>query len=144
MENEPERSRPAEPGHAVRPPGGRQAPAGRAGARWAAPVVRVLRARWRRTGGPWAADALGWALHRAGRDAQAEDLTRAATGGGPRSALFLYHRAEIERALGEAAPARRRVRAALRVNPYFSPLGAPRARRLLAALGEPPDQGPPR
>ncbi|WP_437110590.1 tetratricopeptide repeat protein [Streptomyces sp. enrichment culture] len=106
-------------------------------------AVEVLRARWR--GGHRSAevaDALGWALLRAGEPEQALPYARAATGRGVRSALFAYHRGEVERALGRDGAARRALEEALRINPYFSPLHAPAARRALAELGEPP-QAPP-
>ncbi|MFI6414540.1 tetratricopeptide repeat protein [Streptomyces sp. NPDC050585] len=106
-------------------------------------AVEVLRARWR--GGHRSAevaDALGWALLRAGEPEQALPYARAATGRGVRSALFAYHRGEVERALGRDGAARRALEKALRINPYFSPLHAPAARRALAELGEPP-QAPP-
>ncbi|WP_189538015.1 tetratricopeptide repeat protein [Streptomyces roseolilacinus] len=105
-------------------------------------AVARLRARWR-LGHRSAdvADALGWALLRAGRAREALPYARAATDRGVRSALFAYHRGEVERALGRTGPARRQLEEALRINPYFSPLHAPGARRALAALGEP--SGPP-
>ena len=69
------------------------------------------------------ADALGWALHRAGEDGEALGFARRATdrarGGEVRSAAYAYHRGVIERALGLAAPARRHLAEALRLNPYF-------------------------
>ncbi|GAA2338104.1 tetratricopeptide repeat protein [Streptomyces kunmingensis] len=111
-----------------------------------AAAVARLRAEWRRAPGVQAADALGWALHRAGDDAEAIGLLRRATdrakGGSLRSALIMYHRGEVERALGLTGAARRHLGEALRINPTFSPLFAPRARRELAALGEPVPGGP--
>ncbi|MFJ9035522.1 tetratricopeptide repeat protein [Streptomyces sp. NPDC102406] len=111
-----------------------------------AAAVRGLRARWRRAPGVEAADALGWALHRAGRDTEAvEWLRRAADrrkAGGPRSGLMMYHLGVVERRLGRYGAARRHLGEALRINPAFSPLFAPRARQALAALGEPPGGGP--
>lgn len=110
-------------------------------------AVRRLRAEWDRQPGIAVADALGWALHRAGDDAQA--LTFATRtmdkehGGEVRSALYAYHRGQIERDLGKTGPARRHLAEALRINPYFSPLLAPAAREALAALGEPPAEGLP-
>nr|WP_280882028.1 tetratricopeptide repeat protein [Streptomyces pseudovenezuelae] len=112
-----------------------------------AAAVRRLRAEWRRQPGTAVADALGWALHRAGNDKEALRFATAATdkahGGGVRSALYAYHRGMIERELELYAPARRRLQDALRINPHFSPLGAPLATAALAALGEPPDEDVP-
>ncbi|MFF3610238.1 tetratricopeptide repeat protein [Streptomyces sp. NPDC002580] len=110
-------------------------------------AVRALRAEWRRHPGIAVADALGWALHRAGDDGEAlEFATRTMDGehgGEVRSALYAYHRGQIERDLGLSGPARRHLAEALRINPSFSPLLAPAAREALAALGEPPPGGPP-
>ena len=83
-------------------------------------------------------DALAWALHSAGRDAEALPLARQATSLGGRNALFLYHRGAIEAALGMDAEARATLTDALHTNPYFSPLLAPRAGDLLESLGGPP------
>ncbi len=80
-------------------------------------------------------DALAWALHSAGRDAEALPLARQATALGGRNALFLYHRGEIEAALGMTDDARATLAEALDTNPYFSPLLAPRAVELLDSLG---------
>jgi tetratricopeptide (TPR) repeat protein len=83
------------------------------------------------------ADALGWALYRSGRAEEGLTYAKRATDQGPRSALFSYHRGEIERTLGMAGPARRHIDEAVRINPDFSPLLAPRAREALDALGQP-------
>ncbi|MGW5636249.1 tetratricopeptide repeat protein [Streptomyces sp. NPDC003832] len=106
-------------------------------------AVRRLRAEWRRQPGIAVADALGWALHRAGQDEEALRFARIATdgtkGGGVRSALYTYHRGMIERDLGLSGPARRHLQEALRINPWFSALHVPRARQALVGLGEPAD-----
>ncbi|MCT9010660.1 tetratricopeptide repeat protein, partial [Streptomyces rhizosphaerihabitans] len=110
-------------------------------------AVRVLRAEWQRQPGIAVADALGWALHRAGDDRAALDFAVRATdtehGGGVRSASYAYHRGQIERDLGLSGPARRHLAEALRINPYFSLLLVPAAQEALVALGEPPAGGPP-
>jgi tetratricopeptide (TPR) repeat protein len=79
-------------------------------------------------------DAYGWALHRAGRDEAAVVAADTALRTGVRNALFLFHRGEIERSLGRLAAARSDLSAALRLDPTFSPVWAPRARTDLAAL----------
>ncbi|WP_324275383.1 hypothetical protein [Blastococcus brunescens] len=80
-------------------------------------------------------DALAWALHAAGRDAEALPHAQQATALGGRNALFLYHRGVIEAALGQDDQARTSLAEALETNPYFSPLHAPRAEELLGSLG---------
>ena len=79
-------------------------------------------------------DAYAWALHVNGRDAEALAAERTAGQLGYRSALFLFHAGMIEHALGDDAGASRDLAEALRLNPYFSPLGAPVARQTLASL----------
>ncbi|MEU7703226.1 tetratricopeptide repeat protein [Streptomyces sp. NPDC039028] len=109
----------------------------------AAGAVARMRAEWARGHrSVRVADALGWALYRAGQPKEALEYATRATEEGLRSALFAYHRGEIERALGEEGPARRHVAEALRINPHFSPLLVPRAQEALAALGEPSDELP--
>jgi tetratricopeptide (TPR) repeat protein len=82
-----------------------------------------------------AADALAWALHSAGRDAEALPYAEQATSLGGRNALFLYHRGAIQAALGRTDAARASLASALDTNPHFSPLLAPRAAELLTDLG---------
>ncbi|GAA2262236.1 hypothetical protein GCM10010145_29010 [Streptomyces ruber] len=97
-------------------------------------ALRAARAEWERRRTVHTADALAWALHVNGRDREALPLARRATATGYRDAAFLYHRGMIERAVGDRAEARRSLRAALGLNPGFSPLGAGRARTALAEL----------
>ncbi|MFD8969616.1 tetratricopeptide repeat protein [Streptomyces sp. NPDC059568] len=105
-------------------------------------VVR-LTAEWTRSHrNMYVADALAWALHRAGRSDEALTYARKATGQGLRSALFSYHLGEIERALGMYGSARRHIGDALRINPYFSPLLVPKAREALDMLGNVSGGGP--
>ncbi|MFJ3302682.1 tetratricopeptide repeat protein [Streptomyces sp. NPDC086549] len=106
-------------------------------------AVRRLTAEWERQPGIEVADALGWALHRAGKDKEAlryaETATDKVNGGGVRSALYMYHRGVIEQELELAGPARRHLEEALRINPYFSPLRVPLVREALRELGPPDD-----
>ncbi|MFI9726587.1 tetratricopeptide repeat protein [Streptomyces sp. NPDC052092] len=112
-----------------------------------AAAVRRLRAEWERQPSTEVADALGWALHRAGEHEEALPFAVRATegtkGGGVRSALFAYHRGAVERALERYGAARRHLTEALQINPWFSPLHAPRAKEALARLGEPSVQAGP-
>jgi tetratricopeptide (TPR) repeat protein len=81
-----------------------------------------------------AEDALAWALHGAGRDAEALPHARAAQRLGTRSATLRYHLGMISHALGDRAAARRDLTAALAINPHFSVLDVPVARRTLREL----------
>ena len=89
--------------------------------------MRILREEWRRQPSLRAADALGWALHRAGEDKGALRYTMRATdkaqGGEVRSARYVFHRGEIEQALGLSASARRHLAEAGRINPRFARVG---------------------
>ncbi|MGW6400063.1 tetratricopeptide repeat protein [Streptomyces sp. NPDC055134] len=109
-------------------------------------AVTLLRAEWERAPSVQTADALGWALHKAGDDKEALKYAQRATdpehGGTVRSALIAYHRGEVERGLELDGPARRHIGEALRINPAFSPLLAPLAKEALAALGAPSAVGP--
>ncbi|GAA3561121.1 tetratricopeptide repeat protein [Nonomuraea rosea] len=95
-------------------------------------AVRHLRAEWTRRQSVEVADALGWALHRAGHHAEAATYAARADALGGRNALFAYHRGKIEHALGHTAAARAHLTRALSINPHFSPAGEKRARALLA------------
>ncbi|RAY13528.1 hypothetical protein DPM19_19850 [Actinomadura craniellae] len=99
-----------------------------------AAALQAARAEWSRRRSIHVADALAWALHVNGRDREALPYARQAARTGFRDARFLYHRGMIERSLGRTADARRSLTAALRLNPHFSPLDAPKARAALKEL----------
>lgn len=67
-------------------------------------AVRHARAEYARNPNLTAADALAWALHRAGRPKAALPHAKRATSTGWRNPLLHHHRAEIERALGRPIP----------------------------------------
>ncbi|GIF99349.1 tetratricopeptide repeat protein [Catellatospora citrea] len=100
-----------------------------------ATAVRLATAEWRRRKHTDVADTLAWALHQAGRSAEALPLAKAATALGARSALHAYHLGMIELALGDRIAARRDLARALDLNPHFSPVDAPAAARALASAG---------
>jgi tetratricopeptide (TPR) repeat protein len=97
-------------------------------------ALRAARAEWNRRHSVHTADALAWALHVNGRDEEALPYARRATATGYRNAAFLYHRGVIERATGNEREARDHLKAALDLNPGFSPLGAREARTALKDL----------
>ena len=76
-------------------------------------------------------DVLAWALARNGRCREALPYARSALRLGTKDALKLFHRGWIERCLGNGAAARADFRRALALNPHFSILWAPVARREL-------------
>nr|WP_240647041.1 tetratricopeptide repeat protein [Streptomyces globisporus] len=106
-------------------------------------AVELLRAQWRGQHRSAAvADALGWALHRAGKSEEGLEYAQLAADTGVRNASYAYHLGVIQRELADYGPARRNLEQAVRTNPAFSPLAAPLAREALDALGEPPPGGP--
>lgn len=82
------------------------------------------------------ADALAWALHLAGDDTEALTYADAALRLGTNDASMRYHRAVIQHALGNRDAARADLEAALRINPTFCLTHTPRAKDLLARLGD--------
>jgi tetratricopeptide (TPR) repeat protein len=98
-------------------------------------ALRDAEAEWGRRHSVLVADALAWALHVNGRDAEALGYARQATALGEKNAVFLFHRGMIERSLGQRDEARRDLSDALRINPHFSVLQAPVATAALAGLG---------
>ncbi|MEU4690967.1 tetratricopeptide repeat protein [Actinoplanes sp. NPDC023714] len=98
-------------------------------------AVTAARAEWSRRQHPDVADTLAWALHAAGRDAEALPYARRAVATGGRPAAYAYHLGMIHLGLGDRAAARAELGRALATNPYFSPVDAPIARRALLAAG---------
>jgi tetratricopeptide (TPR) repeat protein len=82
--------------------------------------------------GIYAEDALAWGLFRTGRCEAARSHSAHALRLGTRDALLVFHRAMIERCLGSPS-ARSWFRRALALNPHFSFLWAPVARKALRA-----------
>ncbi|MFC5831943.1 tetratricopeptide repeat protein [Nonomuraea insulae] len=76
-----------------------------------AQAVRHARAEYARNPNLVAADALAWALFKAGKAAEALPYARRSTATGWQNPLLAYHRATIEKALGRSA----------RVDPEFDP-----------------------
>ena len=76
-------------------------------------------------------DVLAWALARTGRCSEALVWSKQALRLGTRDALKLFHRGMIERCLGHRASAHRYLAGALALNPYFSIVWSPVARKAL-------------
>ncbi len=64
-------------------------------------------------------DALAWALHASGRDAEAHEAMRHALALGTQDAMLFYHAAAIDRALGEHDVASAELERARTLNPYL-------------------------
>jgi tetratricopeptide (TPR) repeat protein len=97
-------------------------------------AVALARSAWRAAPSVRSADALAWALSRAGRDDAALRHSRAALRLGSRDPSFLFHAGVIAYRAGRDADARAQLGELLSQSPRFSPLYAPRARRILGAL----------
>jgi tetratricopeptide (TPR) repeat protein len=96
--------------------------------------VGLARRAWAAAPSVRSADALGWALTRAGRAREGLAWARRALRLGSRDPMFLYHAGLAAERAGDRVAARSWLRLALARNPRFSPLHAPRARRALESL----------
>jgi tetratricopeptide (TPR) repeat protein len=76
-------------------------------------------------------DVLAWTLFRTGRCPEALRYSQLALRLGTKDALKLFHRGMIERCVGDSAAGNADLRRALALNPHFSVLWAPVARRAL-------------
>jgi hypothetical protein len=103
-------------------------------ARTPAEALALAQAEWGRRQSVLAADAMSWALHVNGRDAEALEFSDKAAVLGWRNATFSFHRGMILAALGRGPEAHAALTEALSVNPYFSPLHGPIARAKLVEL----------
>ena len=97
-------------------------------------ALSLARAAWRSAPSVRSADALGWALTRAGRPRQGLAWGRRALRLGSRDASFLYHAGTSARAAGQRALATRLLRRALAADAQLSALHALRARQALRSL----------
>ena len=97
-------------------------------------AVELARRAWSAAPSVRSADAMGWALTRAGRPARGHAWMRRALARGWKDPLVLYHAGMSAARAGRTEDARRHLRAALDLNPRFSPLYAPRARQALEDL----------
>jgi len=96
-------------------------------------AVKLAQAAWANAPSVRSADALGWALTRAGDARAGLRYGRRALRLGSRDASFRYHAGMSARAAGRRDEAARLLRDAV-ANPGFSPLHAQTARRALAKL----------
>ncbi len=108
----------------------------RADARRPAPAdVAFARRAWRSRPGVIGDQVLGWVLTRAGQCAEGNRYATRSLRLGTRDALMLFHAGMAAACAGDAPAARRRLSAALSLNPAFSVRWAPVARRELRRLG---------
>ena len=97
-------------------------------------ALEAARAEWDYRQSIFSADALAWALHRNGRDAEALPYARQATRLGTQDARMIFHRGAIEAELGMDAAARKHLRAALAIDNGVAPWREGLARDLLSDM----------
>ncbi|MDQ3091841.1 MAG: tetratricopeptide repeat protein, partial [Actinomycetota bacterium] len=97
-------------------------------------AVRLARQAWDAAPSVRSADALGWALTRAGRADDGLSWARRSLKLGWQEPTARYHAGMAARAAGERDEAISFLEAALERNPDFSPMRAPKARRALEEL----------
>jgi tetratricopeptide (TPR) repeat protein len=98
-------------------------------------AVAAAQAEWARRQFVDVGDALAWALHKDGKDAQALPYAQKVVATGARAAGYAYHLGMIELALGQRDQARTDLTRAVQTNPAFSPVDGPAAKQALAGLG---------
>lgn len=99
-----------------------------------AEALRLAQGEWDRRQSMFSADALAWALHVNGRDAEALPYAELASATGWRNATHAYHRGMILAGLDRREDAVAALGEALATNPNFHPLHAPVAAATLARL----------
>lgn len=96
--------------------------------------LAAAESEWSRRQSIHVADAMAWQLFRHGRHTEALVYADRALQLGTGNASFLFHRAEIHRALGDGAAALADYSAALALNPHFSVIFAEQTRQAIATL----------
>ena len=100
-----------------------------------AAVASAKKALAKRPDGIFTQDAYAWALHAAGRSAEALPYAEKAVRLGFRYPSFSYHLGAIALAAGDRVTAKQALTRVATLNPGFSPLHGPRAEALLAQVG---------
>jgi tetratricopeptide (TPR) repeat protein len=98
-------------------------------------ALRAAKAEWERRQSVHVADALAWALHANGRDAEAARFAERALALGTRNAVFVFHAGMIQVALGNHPEGRELLREALAIDPNISIAYGPVARGTLDRIG---------
>jgi tetratricopeptide (TPR) repeat protein len=95
-------------------------------------ALALARAAWAERPSIDGDDVLAWALARNGHCTEALNYSKQALRLGTRDAVKFFHRGMVERCLGHDAEAKTWLRRALSLNPHFSLLWAPVAKRYAA------------
>lgn len=99
-----------------------------------AQALALAQGEWQRRQSVFSADALAWALHVNGRDAEALPYAEQASALGWRNATHAFHRGMILAGTGRPLDAIGALSEALAINPNFHPLHAEQARATIARL----------
>jgi tetratricopeptide (TPR) repeat protein len=86
----------------------------------------------------YGADTLAWCYYKNGRIPEARKYSLKALSQNTPEAMFLYHRGLILAKAGDIGGARKALYQALSQNPYFEPLGAVEAMKMVQELGSVP------
>jgi tetratricopeptide (TPR) repeat protein len=97
-------------------------------------VQQALAVRQAQPGSIYTADAVAWALYKAGQYDQALPYASEALTMGTQDASLFYHAGMIQKALGNNAAAQGDLQKAIAINPHFSPIQAPVAQQALSEL----------
>jgi tetratricopeptide (TPR) repeat protein len=89
----------------------------------------------------YGADTLAWCYYKNGRIPEARKYSLKALSQNTPEAMFLYHRGMILAKAGDIGEARKALYQALSQNPYFEPLGAVAAMKMVQELGSVPVAG---
>ena len=104
-------------------------------------ALRLAEAEYKTRPTVYGADTLAWCYYKNGRIPEARKYSAKALSQNTPEAMFLYHRGLILAKAGEIGEARKALYQALSQNPYFEPLGAVEAMKMVQELGSVPAGG---
>jgi tetratricopeptide (TPR) repeat protein len=100
-----------------------------------AEALRMAETEYKTRPTVYGADTLAWCYYKNGRFPEARKYSSKALSQNTPEAMFLYHRGLILAKAGEIGEARKALYQALSQNPYFEPLGAVAAMKMVQELG---------
>jgi len=98
-------------------------------------ALRLAEVEYKKRPTVYAADALAWCYYKNSRIPEARKYSLKALSQSTPEAMFLYHRGMILAKAGDMGEARKTLYQALSQNPYFDPLGAVTAMKMVQELG---------
>jgi tetratricopeptide (TPR) repeat protein len=103
-----------------------------------AEALRIAEAEYKTRPTVYAADTLAWCYYKNGRIPEARKYSLKALSQNTPEAMFFYHRGMILAKAGDIGEARKVLYQALSQNPFFEPLGAAAAMKMIQELGAVP------